>query len=204
VQGVLGGVRVVVDTRIGAVVHGILAQLTFGTIVGLATVLGDRFRAITPSQILIESRPAKRAKFFATGMLHSMVLQLLLGAMYRHLGVKHALLAHIGFSVVVTIMGALAGAALMHPAVRKTIVARPVCTIGLWLAAAACLQFLLGWVALLARSGQADPQHVEQSLSFGAAVLRTAHQANGAFLLGLAVMAFAWGKRLGRAVRQVA
>jgi cytochrome c oxidase assembly protein subunit 15 len=193
VQGVLGGLRVLQDTRIGAMLHGILAQLTFGVVVSLAVVLSDLFRTLPPGQSILDPRTGKRVRVFCTAALHALIIQLIFGAIYRHFRGTHALWTHIGFSVVVTILAILAGSMLTSEPVRRTLVGRRVAVIGICLAAAGAIQFLLGWLAFAFAGRDPDPQSIAQAL------IRTTHQANGAILLAFATAAFVWGKRLGRA-----
>ncbi len=208
-QGILGGGRVHFQTSLAgsdpiaaekvgrwlALAHGVLAQLTFATMVALAVTLSDHFRALTPGQTLLDSPTARRVRLFCTAALHTLLLQLAFGALYRHLRGNHALWTHIGFSIVVVIIAAIAGFTLMSEPVRRTIVGRTVASIGLALATLATVQFLLGWATFALGGRLAVPE------SIGEALFRTVHQANGAVLIAVAAGAFVWGKRLGRANR---
>jgi hypothetical protein len=65
----------------------------------------------------------------------------------------------------------------------------------LWLAPLAAVQFLIGWGAFFVRGKTiqaADPFE---------ALIRTAHQANGAVLLAVATGTFVWARWLARGVR---
>jgi cytochrome c oxidase assembly protein subunit 15 len=207
VQGVLGGLRVWLQTRffdgdpdgarrLGstlAAVHGVLAQLTFGTVCALATVLSDHFRALMPGRPLADAAVARRAKFLCTGATHALILQLVMGAWFRHFRLNHPLWTHMGLSLVVFVLVLLAGFTLMSPALRASPVGRRTAPLGAGMVACVFVQFLLGWATYIWGSpAQLTPATV------GEALLRTAHQANGALLLGLTASAFVWGKRLGR------
>ena len=193
VQGVLGGARVIENSTVKAMAHGILAQLTFGVVVALAVVLSDRYRSLTPNQKLLEPALARRIKFLCTLTLHSLLLQLFLGAWYRHFHSKHVLYTHIAFSILVLIAATIAGFTLSSEKARQNIVGPVTARLGLALAIVACLQFLLGWVAFGVAGLHPDPTSIAQ------AITRTAHQANGGILIALAAACYIWGRRLGRA-----
>jgi heme a synthase len=193
VQGVIGGIRVTMDSRLLAAFHGVLAQLVFGVFVAIAVFLSPTWRGAR--QLAAESAdpPAlqRRAKFFCTGVLHATIMQLILGAMYRHFGGAHALWTHAGFAFVVLVIAAAAGftaGALrgeyggIGPALRRA---------GTALLIVVCVQFALGWAAFLSIGDGSDE-------STARVLIRTAHQANGALLLAMAVVAMLWSKRLAR------
>lgn len=208
VQGVLGGQRVAVETalsggdldkakRVGrflALAHGILAQLTFATLVGLAVVVSDHFRALAPGPLL-EAAMARRVRLLCTAAMHTLILQLIFGAIYRHFRGNHALWTHIGFSVIVSVLAIVAGFTLASESVRRTLGGRVVANIGLAMGCAVGLQFFLGWLAFAFAGREPSAADMLQ------AVIRTAHQANGALLMAVATAAFVWGKRLGRVQR---
>jgi cytochrome c oxidase assembly protein subunit 15 len=192
-QGILGGARVIENSTAKAMAHGILAQLTFGLVVSLAVVLSDRYRTLTPNQKLIEPALARRVKFLCTLTMHSLILQLILGAWYRHFHSKHVLYTHIAFSIVVLIGATLAGFTLGGEKARQNIVGSTIGKLGLALSTVAMIQFLLGWITFAYVGTTPDTASIPQAL------IRTAHQANGAILLALAAACFVWGRRLGRA-----
>jgi len=189
VQGVIGGYRVNENSRLLAMLHGVLGQVTFGLIVAMAVVLSPTFKAATASEPLEKGR---RLRFMTTGFLHATILQLVFGAMHRHYRDNHSLMAHIGFSIVVVLLAVMAGFSAravkgehggIGPVLRRT---------GAWVVAVVAVQFMLGWIAFLAAGG--EPKAIEP----GQALIRTAHQANGALLLALAVLGFVWTRRLLR------
>jgi hypothetical protein len=127
----------------------------------------------------------------AAATMHSLILQLIFGAIYRHFRSGHALLPHIGMSLVVLVLALIAGFTLASPPIRRSIVGPRVATLGFGLAIIVAIQFFLGWIALMTGS---DPKPA----SFTRAVLRTLHHSNGALLLAFSAAAFVWGRRLGR------
>ncbi len=199
-QGVLGGVRVLQgsadpgrDERLFKIIHGVLAQLTLGSIVALACVLSPTFRT-EPDPGSISLPRARLLRVAMNGALHGSIFQLLLGAIYRHLRHQHVLYTHIAFSIVVLVMAMLAGAAASATQGDARL-ARMLRRCGVWMMGVGIAQFALGWVVFLIGGSDAAASGPLQ------AVLRTAHQANGACLLGLAVATFVWGKRALRASR---
>jgi len=193
-QGVLGGVRVLQgstdperDRRLLAAAHGVLAQLTLGTLVALATTLSPKFRAAVIAGTLSLPR-ARLLRMGMNGALHGGIFQLILGAMYRHLRHPHILYTHIAFAIVVLVMGMIAGSAASATQGEAGL-ARVLRRCGVWIMGVVIVQFTLGWLAFLAGGSDLKAQNAAQAL------VRTAHQANGALLLGLAVAIFVWGKR---------
>ena len=98
--------------------------------------------------------------------------------------------SHIGFSVVVLIMALLAGFGAAGLPEDASGIGRVIRRCGAWLLVIAIVQFLLGWTTF--SLGGKDPK----AASAAQALLRTAHQANGALLLAVAVVAFLWTRRL--------
>lgn len=206
-QGLLGGARVHLQTafsgsdpeaaaRVGRLLafsHGILAQVVFGFIVALAVYLRPQWSA-SPEPGVVTYTRARRLRMMATAMLHTLAVQLLLGAMARHFrGSDHAVWAHIGFSVLILVFASMAGFAAAG--VRGPGGVRLMRRWAVWLAPIAGVQFLLGWGAFLVRGKTiqaADPLE---------ALIRTAHQANGAVLLAVATATFVWARWLARGVR---
>lgn len=183
-QGVLGALRVTEESTALRIVHGFIAQVFFASLVGFAVTLSGVW--VAPGRL--EPEPVLRKyKLFATMALHSCLLQHLLGAMYRHMkyggssGVSHLLYTHAAValvvfvaSIVAVIVGSSAAraAAELGPAIRT------------WTArggAFVSIQFLLGWGAFFAVS---HDKGVLTSPSPITATITTAHQANGALLLG--------------------
>ncbi len=190
VQGLLGGFRVLADTRWGAVVHGVLAQLIFGLYAAIAVVTSPSFRSVIGLTNLLEAGLARRIRIFATATTHSLVLQLIFGAMYRHLRSPHALWSHIGFSIVVAGLAVVAGFLLSSDAVRNSPVGKTLRVIGRALIVTVAVQFALGWAAFFVGGAERTAANALEAL------IRTSHQANGALLIACAMMAFVWGRRL--------
>lgn len=190
-QAGLGGGRVIMNSTVAAIVHGILAQLTVAGLVCVAVFLW-----VTPERAGL-SKPfpsARRVRVLAAAALHTALLQLVLGAVYRHLRAPHALWAHVGFSFVVLIAGIMGGFAAGAVPRDSGPVGMALRRCGVLIVAVVLLQFLLGWASL----GMGGMQ--KEAPSVAAALIRTAHQANGALLLGLATGAAVLAKLLYRFV----
>jgi len=221
-QGVVGGFRVTGNNRFLAMLHGVLGQLTFGLIVAMAAFLSPTFKrrgnlcecgyslaalpasegrvtcpecgrnVAAPAQLDVLPN-ARRLRFFTTGFLHATILQLILGAMHRHFRDNHSLYSHMAFSMIVLVFAVIAGFSAravpgerlgMGPILRR---------IGAWTVGVVGFQFILGWIAFLMGGREVPAANAEQAL------IRTLHQANGALVLALAVLAFTWTRRLLRA-----
>ncbi len=197
-QGVLGGMRVwrgstdlAKDAKLFSFTHGVFAQLILAAIVVLAVYLWPVVRASSPDPSVPRARTLRAV---STAALHLTLLQLVLGAAYRHFGGNHALWTHAGFSILVVVAAAMTGfyaSALPRPAVACAEgLVRALRTAGKWQVALVALQFLLGWAAFfVADADRSAAKPVE-------ALIRTAHQANGAALLAVMVVVCVLAKRL--------
>jgi len=201
-QGVFGGVRVMMgsavaseDAKAGrwiAFAHGVLAQLTMLAVVMLAVRLSGAFRGFDLKTFNLDAVMAKRARIFATGLMHATILQLIFGAMYRHTRSPHPLWAHVGFSIVVVVFAVAAGFIYTSAPARATNVGRVLGRVGLGLLVVVLIQFTLGWATF----GLGGTEH--RAGNIPQALLRTSHQANGALLLAVATAAFVWGRAIGK------
>jgi cytochrome c oxidase assembly protein subunit 15 len=195
IQGVLGGLRVTgrftlsaspadVAPSLGlAIVHGVLGQLFFGVMVGLAAATSTTWRS--------DRKPAERVSASADRTLSAVFIgvlsvQLVLGAVQRHL--IEGLLVHITLAVLVLGVGLAATMRAWGLYAELPVLPR----LGRTVLALLLLQVVLGVVALAAI---ADGPDVAASGGWRA-VARTVHQANGALLLGGAVLLRLWVGRL--------
>lgn len=205
VQGVLGGLRVrdgnpihELDDRHMALIHGILGQIFLAATVALAALLSRAARTGDGYAIAKENKGARRVRIFATAAMHSTIIQLVFGAMYRHLrdgkGGGHALMAHMAFSLVVVITAGLAAsAAVSLKDQKRDPLAASIASAGSFLFLVFTVQFALGWITWALGGKTHNPEPWQ-------AVLRTAHQANGALLLAvvtwMAILAKKFPKRV--------
>jgi len=206
-QGYLGGQRVNSVSIKLAMVHGVAAQLFFAFVVALAAYLSVAYIKAARADAVDGDR---KRKIFATGLLHATIVQLLLGATYRHFGQQtgqmHALWAHAAWSMVVVVFALLAGFTIRSRFSSDGLV--PLFQrVGVGLIAVVGVQFMLGWWAFFVvvnagpRGGAPLHDQLETAKPIDAmtALVATAHQANGALLLALATLAIVFTRRVWKA-----
>lgn len=206
VQGVIGGIRVTETNQAFALVHGVTAQVVFGLVVALAAFLSPTFKA--PAQAGAASGD-RRLRILATGLLHSLLMQLVLGAAFRHLGHPHMVYAHAAFSLVVVVFAVAGGFAGVARGAAGDAIGLILARTGRWIVGVVAVQFLLGWVTLWAVLSAPERGPVPRAHELATAppvpvheaMIATAHQANGALLLALAVLLLAWARRGGDGAR---
>jgi cytochrome c oxidase assembly protein subunit 15 len=205
VQGVLGGLRVTQQSTGLALLHGILAQLFFALLVAYAACLSPMFKNADLARGVVVSR---RPKIMATAFLHTTIMQLVFGAMYRHMGSPHAMYTHIVFSLFVVITAVFAAFELRTMLSRQDDPqwARPrraMNALGAAILVCVTLQFALGWAALFIvgiKKGKPELPFAEDAVHAAEKTLAqqsipTIHQANGALLLAVATLGYVWVRR---------
>ena len=187
VQGVLGGLRVTDQNLVLAMVHGILAQLFFSTLVAMAAFNSSLWKGNRPRT----GHPAVRGeRIFAGAVVLLIVVQLVLGAAQRHF--QQVLLPHILIGLAVVAPASLHvgfrtwGTNPDQPRLRR---------LGLALSGLIGVQLFLGFGAYLATRATRDGS-LPGSPDL---IVSTLHQWTGAVLLALAVSIFCWNFRLLRA-----
>jgi hypothetical protein len=213
IQGWIGGGgRVNLDNPYFGALHGIAAQVIFAIAVALAAFLSPNYREGAPFR---HDAADRRRKAMSTALLHTTLLQLALGAMYRHLkatdnpGSLHILYTHAAFALIVVVVALFTGLLLrsrqtggtepdpIGPALRR---------IGKGILVSVSLQFLLGWLAFwfVAMGAEpiappkADELATAPPIDTPQATITTLHQANGAVLLALATLSLVWSRRIWR------
>ncbi len=197
VQGLLGGLRVTGFLTMSqdpsvlmpniwlGVVHGVLAQCIFTLFVWLSSLMSNAWQF--PTQLT-----SKKDRFFAHLLCAAMLLQLILGALYRHMlgdevlaaKTSHLLYTHIALAFGILVLGIIVGIRFIdldHLVFKR---------LGTILLSFISLQLLLGGGALIAimiQKGETIPVYE--------VLITTAHQANGALLLATSVMCFVWSVR---------
>lgn len=217
IQGVLGGLRVTgrltlstqpADTDpsiILAIVHGVLGQIVFATLVGVAVCRGRTWSAAAAP---VPARGAGTDRGLGIALIVMLIVQLVLGALVRHftwaLGTarygleisperlakigQHTLMTHITFAVIVAVCAVAAGVRAWGlyggvPRLRG---------LGRQLLMLTLVQLVLGIAALIVTGDDAADR---RPLPLDVAVT-TAHQVVGAALLGWSVMLVLWNYRL--------
>jgi cytochrome c oxidase assembly protein subunit 15 len=176
VQGVLGGTRVTQTSTFLAAVHGCLGQAFFGLMVALCVLTGRGWLNLEPVRA-----DTRGFRSWSALMLALVYAQVIVGAWFRHYHSLEALGVHVTFAAVVLAVGTvLAVRVLRHsgevPALRpsaRTMLGVMVVQVGLGLVAL---------LIMLPLGGNPRPP------TFWQAVLRTAHQTNGALLLASSVV----------------
>jgi cytochrome c oxidase assembly protein subunit 15 len=203
VQGILGGLRVVFDERVLALVHGCVGPIFFVATVVMAAVTSENW-AKTPRDATPSTRKLFRVAVLTAALAY---LQLVLGALVRHsphmLGDNAANI----FKVAVYFHVLMAAAVVAHVlmlAVRcwRTNVKRGV---GLALAGLVGVQVLLGassWIVKYGMPGWTtawigETGHFNRASDLASAAIVAAHGAVGSLIVALAaVVAVYAGRRL--------
>jgi cytochrome c oxidase assembly protein subunit 15 len=176
VQGILGGTRVTQVSTALAAVHGCLGQAFFGLMVALCVLTGKRWR--DPAAAVPDVERFRRSSAVMLGLVY---VQVVVGAWFRHFHTIESLAVHVTIAAVVLGFAAWlvfrvtrrrAEFPVLQPSARA-------------LGATVAVQIAFGVLALglmLPLGGNPRPP------TFWQAVLRTAHQTNGALLLAASVV----------------
>lgn len=201
VQGVLGGLRVTGSFTLStspedmrpslalAMVHGITGQVFFALLAALATVCAPAWRRDTPPRAV---RAYGLDASMSALLVAMLVVQLAIGAFYRHAG--EGLLLHIAMATFVAIVALVVGVRTwgIHGDVSQGGV-RLLGTYGralmILLGTQICLGIAAFAAALAPRAEGGTPHPIE-------IVFATAHQVTGAILLATAVSLALWTRRL--------
>lgn len=195
-QGVLGGVRVTAATPTSAealaattdnraslflaFVHGITGQLTFALLALTAALLSARWASAS------RARSDSSLRLFSAIAMVLLIVQLAIGAGYRHFEHIAFLHSHLTMAVLVIVAAGLAAFRAIGKHADEPLLRR----LGHATLHSMILQVLLGLgaLALVLINKESDPP-LEVAVT-------TAHQALGAVLLASGVLLFAWTRRL--------
>lgn len=169
VQGVIGGLRVILVEEVLAVVHGLLAQAFFALIVSLVIFTSGRWRALGKGA-LTDQGAVRLLSVLTTLLVYS---QGGMGAVVRYTG--RGLGLHLVFAALVTVHVILLLAAVLRFHRREPALLWPAILLGGLL----FLQLALGIGTFLGRFssfGAGLPPH-------GIVILRTSHVVTGALML---------------------
>lgn len=169
VQGLLGGLRVTEISRTYAMIHAIWGQLTFCMAASTALVVYGSGTRHMPVEV-------RGARFYQVGGMFAFVavlIQLSLGAWYRHFGSNTALISHVLWAIVVFLMLSWLTMWTLEQYPRL----QPLSFLGKSMAVLIALQMVLGGAAFLIRvMGGNWPGWI-------ATLAPTAHVAVGALML---------------------
>lgn len=188
VQGILGGMRVLLLESKIAIVHGGLAQAFLSLITGITVASSKWWETASPLRDSAEAAALRSRAFFAAGAFYA---QILCGALVTHTNDRLDL--HL-------LVGGIATVAALLVAARSLANTRPsdgLHRLSYALLGLLTLQLVLGFGAMLTRF--AGP--TEQFSPFVSLALPTSHRLVGACLVATS-MALAW--RVGRVTRQPA
>ena len=207
VQGLMGGLRVTgefttsqteVDPSTAfAVAHGVFGQLTFAAFVALATVSSRRWRDSASPAVSIPEEDGDR--HWSSMLLAALLIQLFLGACYRHFATPAldgapapvppawAMYGHLTFSLVALVTALVAG---LRAKARREVGVPMVPGLGRTVNLLVGIQFTLGVLAFIATVLRKTTE-----IPLWELVPTSAHQANGALLLGAAAALFACIRR---------
>jgi cytochrome c oxidase assembly protein subunit 15 len=207
IQGLMGGLRVTgefttsqteVDPSTGfAVAHGVFGQLTFAAFVALATVSSRRWRDKASPAIAIPEEDGDR--YWSSMLLAALLIQLFLGACYRHFATPAldgapapvppawAMYGHLTFSLVALVTALFAG---LRAKARRDAGVPMVPGLGRTVNMLVGIQFTLGVLAFISTVLRKTTE-----IPIWELVPTSAHQANGALLLGAAAALLACIRR---------
>ncbi len=187
-QGLLGGLRVRLNSTLLASVHGVSAQLLFGLLVVLAVATSREW--MTPAASKTPDRV--RLRWLSLGLVCLFVCQVVAGATLRHFGV--GVEWHVGVGISAALFAIALASVIELRKVDYPALVKPVRLLEL----ALLTQLVLGvsaWWMLRPFDGIARPVTAVQAL------IRTGHQGTGAIVLGCSVaLALACWKNLNAVV----
>jgi heme a synthase len=212
-QGVLGGMRVVLDERVLALIHGCTGPLFFAAAAGMIPVTSRQWlaEAIPAERTSLGARESKatskllRLAILTTGLAY---LQLCVGAVVRHSPLMLTDGAPRIFQIAVYFHLLLAAAVTFHVLLlaHKCFWGRMCRTPALSLALLIALQLLLGVSTWMMKYGfpqwaarfVGETGHYNRAEGAARAVIVTAHGAVGSLIVALAVVvALRVGRQLG-------
>lgn len=195
IQGILGGLRVTgrftwstsrahVEPSLSlAIVHGVLGQIFFASMVAIAVVTSARWLRREPAAV----RPTiSMDRGLTATLVGLLIIQLVLGAIQRHL--LRGLLIHITTAVVVVGLAIACGTRAWGLYSDRPVLPR----LGKLLLTVVCVQVVLGMAAAAMIGIYPDMAHPP----LVRVLVTTAHQAMGAFLLATATMLAIWTHRI--------
>ena len=189
-QGVLGGLRVVLIEQKIAIIHACLAQAFFALIASISLFTSAEWQADRPESPSRDTEKIQQLGLLTIGLIYG---QLILGALFRHTGAGLSL--HILGAVAVFIVTFL----LVDHVQQYHATQRPLLRSGILLRRLLLLQVGLGLftyvMKYLAPSGPLTPQAV---------LLATSHVIVGAFMLVTSVRFTLRAYRVGRGPEEAA
>lgn len=170
-QALLGGLRVLFPAAKPAIAvpHAFVAQSFFCLVITLAAITSERW--LSPPAV---GDDVKRVRGFAAASVAAIMIQLILGAAYRHGAI--GIIPHVAGAVIVTILVLSAAVRVFRTPEADSYLKRPA-----WVGVAfLTTQLVLGILAYFSRlASRSDPQPLEPMIS-----LTAGHVIVGALTLG--------------------
>ena len=174
VQGILGGLRVILLEQTLAIVHAATAQAFFALTVGLAVFTSKDWLGLPePTESLNDGGRLRRLCLATTALIY---IQVIIGAVVRHTGERVD--AHLAFAALVGLHTVLILIRISRNHATVSGLQRP----ALVLFALLLLQLLLGILSYLAKFTAALRLPIDATV-----IITTTHLACGALMLGSAV-----------------
>lgn len=195
-QGLLGGMRVRLDDRLFAMLHGCTGPLFFVLLVAFAVVTSPKFAVRDRS---LEQKTPQRLTTAVWGFAGVCYLQLVLGALVRHVPVTSSA----GFFRAVVLLHIVMALVLLAQALLlsgKIVFGKQDHSVSRWVGGLLSLlivaQVTLGAATWIVKYGWPDwmgsfqfaAQHLNYEKSVAQAMISTAHVANGSLILATAVI----------------
>lgn len=222
-QGILGGLRVVLDARTLAMIHGCFGPAFFALATSLAVVTSSWWWEMSPSGgggvegevSPLQSKQVRRTVFLAGTLAALCYGQLLVGAQLRHLqptgsatGFRHLVETHVAIAILVWGISGLV--ALRARRLGERAVSRP----SFWLVPLIFCQLGLGLATWLVNYGlpistdslgiRWAANYTVNSKGYFESGIVTAHVAVGSLLIATSVMIFLRALRVARMSRSSA
>ena len=199
IQGYFGAIRVEEISPAFGVIHGVFGQF----ILAAAVVLAASFSISWNDKLPVNIDAATGTRKWAALAIGALTVQLLMAVIYRHFGSGHALMTHIGFSVITLSMTVILAFNLMKID-KASGGSRMFKRMGMFLLHGVSLQMVLGILSLIFRPGGGGEERVimhdqlegAEAVPVAPVLFATAHQALGASLLACSILATAWTFRV--------
>lgn len=204
-QGILGIIRVADASTAFAIIHGVFAQLVFALAFVITIMLSVKWNTLVPGEaVWTQAKKARTVCILAFGAL---IIQLVFGALTRHMHSSHAMLSHMGFAFIVMSL-IIVGGAFCIRAGKADEQGNPLRILGIMMHGIVTWQFALGFATLsLAWTSEdpnlptADTLHAADAIEPIGALVATMHQVSGAALLATTACALVWAIKLARRPR---
>jgi len=198
IQGVLGGTRVTEDNLTLGIIHGVFGQIVFALLVCMAAFTSTLWRH-GPDRAAVDSGKSDIA--LSRSLLGVVILQIALGALYRHLDADPQTSEQTLFVTVNIHMafGILIAVKLIFVGIRAGAKRRdmpPLSALGMALMILTPLQIVLGLIAyVLVQMVNREPG---DPIPATEVIFTSAHQVTGALILAASALLLAWTTRLIR------